>query len=158
MNESKIAVPFGASSPGSEVPAKPQRRLFSAEEKKRILEETDRALVNGGGVGAILRREGIYSSTLHGWRKERDSAVHKAFSQKRGPRPQRNPLAGENEKLRRQNQRLQEELEKAHIVIDVQKNYRARLTGTPWWTRNSDPGTLVRREQWPPTFWCSVNP
>jgi len=65
--------------------------------------------------------EGLYSSTLHSWRKERDSAVRKAFSQKRGPLPQRNPLTAENEKLRRQNQRLQEELEKAHIIIDVQK-------------------------------------
>jgi transposase len=76
-------------------------------------------------VGAILRREGIYSSTLHSWRKERDHAVHKAFSQKRGSRPQRNPLAAENEKLCRHNQRLQEELEKVHIILDVQKNIDA---------------------------------
>jgi transposase len=74
--------------------------------------------------------KGVYSSTLHGWRKERDSAVHKAFSQKRGPQPQRNPLAAENEKLRRHNQRLQEELEKAHIIIDVQKKV-AKLLGQP---------------------------
>ena len=78
----------------------------------------------------MLRREGIYSSTLHGWRKERDAAVQKAFSQKRGPRSQSNPLAGENEKLRRQNQRLQEDLEKAHIIIDVQKKV-AKLLGHP---------------------------
>jgi transposase len=107
VSEVKIAIPFGTSSADVEVPAKAQRRIFTAEEKKRILEETDRALANGGGVGAVLRREGIYSSTLHGWRKERDRAVHKAFSQKRGPQPQRNPLAAENEKLRRHNQRLQ---------------------------------------------------
>ena len=124
MSEAKIAVPFVASLADSEVAAKPQRRVYTAEEKKRILEEIDRAVANGGGVGAILRREGIYSSTLHGWRKERDRAVHKAFSQKRGPQPQRNPLAAENEKLRRHNQRLQEELEKAHIIIDVQKKWR----------------------------------
>ena len=130
MSEAKIAVPFAASSADPEVVSKAQRRIFSAGEKKRLLEETDRALANGGGVGVILRREGIYSSTLHGWRKERDAAVHKAFSQKRGPQPQRNPLAGENEKLRRQNQRLQEELEKAHIVIDVQKKV-ARLLSRP---------------------------
>jgi transposase len=105
-----------------EVPEKAQRRKFSAEEKKRILEDVDRA-TGHGGIGAVLRREGIYSSTLHAWRKERDAAVHKAFSQKRGPQTRRNPLAGENEKLRRQNQRLQEELEKAHIVIDVQKKW-----------------------------------
>ena len=117
-----MAVPFATSSPDPEVPAKAQRRKFSAEDKQRILEEVGRA--------AVLRREGIYSSTLYAWRKERDAAVHKAFSQKRGPRPQRNPLAGENEKLRRQNQRLQEDLEKAHIVIDVQKKV-ARLLGRP---------------------------
>ena len=129
MSETKIAVPFAASSPDPEVPAKPERRKFSAEDKTRILEETDRA-VEHGGVGAILRREGIYSSTLHGWRKERDAAVRKAFSQKRGPQTKRNPLSSENEKLRRQNQRLQEELEKAHIIIDVQKKV-AKLLGHP---------------------------
>ena len=124
MSEAQIAVPLVASSADVEVPAKAQRRIFAAEEKKRILEETGRALANGGGgVGAILRREGIYSSTLHGWRKERDRAVHKALSQKRGPQPQRNPLAAENEKLRRHNQRLQEELEKAQIILDVQKKW-----------------------------------
>ena len=129
MSEAKTVVPFAASSPDPEVPEKAQRRKFSAEDKKRILEEVDRA-AGHGGIGAVLRREGIYSSTLHGWRKERDVAVHKAFSQKRGPQPKRNPLAGENEKLRRQNQRLQEELEKAHIVIDVQKKV-AKLLGHP---------------------------
>ena len=129
MSEAKSIVPFLASSPDPEVAAKPQRRKFSVEDKKRILEETDRA-VGQGGVGAILRREGIYSSTLHGWRKERDSAVRKAFSRKRGPQPQRNPLAAENDKLRRHNQRLQEELEKAHIIIDVQKKV-AKLLGHP---------------------------
>jgi len=129
VSEAKVAIPFVASSPDPEVPAKPERRKFSAEDKTRILEETDRA-VEHGGIGAILRREGIYSSTLHGWRKERDAAVRKAFSQKRGPQTKRNPLFSENEKLRRQNQRLQEELEKAHIIIDVQKKV-AKLLGHP---------------------------
>ena len=129
MSETKIAVPFLANT-DSEVPAKPKRRRFSAEDKKRILEEVDRAPAGHGGIGAILRREGIYSSTLHGWRKERDAAVRQAFSQKRGPQPRRNPLTSENEKLRRQNQRLQEELEKAHIIIDVQKKV-AKLLGHP---------------------------
>jgi hypothetical protein len=58
VSETKIAVPFVTSSPDPEVPGKPERRKFSAEEKKRILEETDRA-VDHGGVGAILRREGL---------------------------------------------------------------------------------------------------
>jgi len=130
VSEYKTTVPLAADSVDPEVAAKPRRRVFSAEEKARILEETDRALANGSSVGAILRREGIYSSSLHNWRKERDQAVRKAFSQKRGPQSQRNPLSGENEKLRRQNQHLQEELEKAHIIIDVQKKV-ARLLGSP---------------------------
>jgi transposase len=129
VSEAKMAVPFVASLPDPEVLAKAQRRRFSAEDKKRILEDVDRA-TGHGGIGAVLRREGIYSSTLYAWRKERDAAVHKAFSQQRGPQTRRNPLTSENEKLRRQNQRLQVELEKAHIVIDVQKKV-AKLLGYP---------------------------
>jgi transposase len=129
VSEAKMAVPFVTSSPDPEVPAKAQRRRFSVEDKKRILSEVERAAEHGG-IGAVLRREGIYSSTLHSWRKERDAAVHQAFARKRGPQTQRNPLVGENEKLRRQNQRLQQELEKAHIVIDVQKKV-ATLLGHP---------------------------
>ena len=91
-----MAVPFATSSPDPEVPEKAQRRKFSAEDKKRILEDVDRA-TGHGGIGAVLRREGIYSSTLHAWRKERDRAVHKAFSQKRGPQTRRNPLVAVRE-------------------------------------------------------------
>ena len=55
MSEAKLAVPFATSSPDPEVPAKAQRRKFSAEDKKRILEEVDRA-TGHGGIGAVLRR------------------------------------------------------------------------------------------------------
>ena len=92
-----------------EVTPKAKRRSFSATYKKKILAEVE-AAAGSGGIGEILRREGIYSSTLTSWRKERDTAVDGAFSRKRGPEPKRNPLTSENEKLRRQNQRLQEEL------------------------------------------------
>lgn len=129
MSEARVAIPFVTSSPDPEVPARAQRRKFSAEDKQRILSEADQA-TERGAIGALLRREGIYSSTLAHWRREREAAVKKAFSQKRGPQPKRNPLAGENEKLRRHNQRLQEELEKAHIVIEVQKKV-AKLLGHP---------------------------
>ncbi len=83
MREAKIGVPFVASSVDVEVPAKAQRRIFTAEKKKRILEETDRALANGGGVGAILRREGIYSSTLTAGVKSAIARCTKPF-RKRG--------------------------------------------------------------------------
>jgi transposase-like protein len=123
----------GASSvsaaPDPEVTPKAKRRSFSAVYKKKVLAEVD-AAAGTGQIGAILRREGIYSSTLTGWRREREAAVHNAFSQKRGPEPKQNPLAAENENLRRQNQRLTEELRKAEIIIDVQKKV-ALLLGRP---------------------------
>ena len=65
-----------------------------------------------------------------GWRRERESALAKAFSQKRGPEPASNPLANENERLRRQNQHLEEELRKAEIIIEIQKKV-AMLLGNP---------------------------
>jgi hypothetical protein len=67
---------------------------------------------------------------LTGWRKKRAAAAESAFSQKRGPEPKHNPLAAENEKLRRQNQRLQEELRKAGIIIEVQKKLSLLLGAT----------------------------
>jgi transposase len=82
------------------------------------------AAAESGSIGEILRREGLYSSALTNCRKERDAAVLEAFSQKRGPEPKRNPLNAENEKLRRQNVRLQDELRKAEIIIDVRKKLR----------------------------------
>jgi transposase len=106
--------------PDAEVTPKAKRRMFNAAYKKKILAEVD-AAAGSGSIGELLRREGIYSSTLTNWRRERDAAVESAFSQKRGPEPKHNPLSAENEKLRRQNQRLQEELRKAEIIIEVQK-------------------------------------
>src|SRR5947208_17179506 len=71
--------------PDPEVVAQAKRRRFTAEYKQRILAEADRAK-GSGGVGALLRREGLYSSVLTRWRRERDAVVIKAFApQKRGP-------------------------------------------------------------------------
>jgi transposase len=118
-----------AGAPDPEVTPKARRRSFNATYKKKILAEVD-AAAGTGSIGELLRREGLYSSTLTSWRRERDTAVQKAFSQKRGPEPKHNPLTAENEKLRRQNQRLQEDLRKAEIIIDVQKKV-AMLLGRP---------------------------
>ena len=130
MNDSQSSGLSLASAVDSEVPSKPRRRTFTAEYKKRILEEAD-AAKEKGAIGALMRRERIYSSTLSGWRKEREAAVHQAFSQKRGPHPKSHPLTKENDKLRRQNQRLQEDLEKARIVIEVQKKVARLLRELP---------------------------
>ena len=120
---------FESVSPDPEATPKAKRRIFSASYKKKILAEVE-AAVGSGSIGEILRREGIYSSTLTSWRKERDAGVDRVFSRKRGPESKRNPLTAENEKLRRQNLRLQEELRKAEIIIDVQKKV-AMLLGRP---------------------------
>jgi transposase-like protein len=116
--------------PDPEVVAQAKRRRFTAEYKRQILAEADQAK-GTGGVGALLRREGLYSSLLTDWRRERDAAVVRALTpQKRGPKSKRDPLAEENEQLRLQTQRLTEQLRKAEIIIDVQKKVAA-LLGRP---------------------------
>src|SRR5882724_6684208 len=119
------------SAPDSEVVAKPKRRTFTAEYKQRILMEAEAAAALPGGVGALLRREGLYSSLLAYWRRERADGILKALTpRKRGPKSTRNLMEEENQKLRRQNARLAEDLRKAHIIIDVQKKVAA-LLGNP---------------------------
>ena len=102
-----------------EVVAKPSRRRFSPAYKLRILEEVDRC-TELGEVGRILRREGLYSSSLATWRRAARNGSLKALSKKRGRKPERNPLAEKVRKLERQNARLENELRKAHLIIDVQ--------------------------------------
>jgi transposase len=125
------ATPTSASRPDPEVVAKPKRRTFAAEYKQRILQEAELAAAIPGGVGALLRREGLYSSHLVTWRRERQAGILEALkSRKRGRRSERNPLAEENQKLRRQVGQLTEKLRKAEIIIDVQKKVAA-LLGNP---------------------------
>ena len=116
--------------PNPEVVAKPRRRTFTADYKRRILDEADSARFSGS-VGALLRREGLYSSHLVTWRRERDAGILEALTPlKRGPKSKRHPLEDENHKLRRHNDRLTEQLRKAEIIIDVQKKVAA-LLGRP---------------------------
>ena len=117
-----------ASRPDPEVVAKAKRRIFTAEYKQRILQEADSAAATRGGVGALLRREGLYSSHLVNWRRERNQGIQEALApRKRGPKSQRIPLAEENQKLRRQVGQLTEKLRKAELIIDVQKKVAALL-------------------------------
>jgi transposase-like protein len=116
--------------PNPEVVPQAKRRRFSADYKQRILAEADQAK-GSGGIGALLRREGLYSSLLTTWRRERKAGALKALApRKRGPKSKRDPVAEENQQLRRQNERLTEDLRKAEIVIDVQKKVAA-LLGRP---------------------------
>lgn len=100
-----------------EVDPKAKRRRFGAAYKARILEEIERS---PGHSGAILRREGLYSSQLSKWREQRRKGTLKALSNKRGPKG-KSAAEIENEKLRRENARLVRELEKAQILIGAQK-------------------------------------
>lgn len=113
--------------PDPEVPERPQRRRFTVEYKLALLAETDAAPL--GGIAAILRREGLYSSHLDAFRKQRDAGTLVAGTPRRRG-PQRNPLSAENAKLRRENERLRRDLENARLVIDVQKKV-AKLLGIP---------------------------
>ena len=116
--------------PDPEVVPQAKRRRFTAEYKQRILADADRAK-GSGGVGALLRREGLYSSLLTTWRRERDAVVLQALApQKRGPKSKRDPVAEENQQLRRETVQLKEALRKAEIVIDIQKKVAA-LLGRP---------------------------
>lgn len=114
--------------PDPEVVADAKRRTFTAEYKQRILSEADAAAMQSGAIGALLRREGLYSSHLVTWRRERAAGILKGLApHKRGPKSKRGPQEDEIQKLRRENQRLSEELRKAEIVIDVQKKVGALL-------------------------------
>ncbi len=113
--------------PDPEVVAKAKRRRFTASYKQQILTQAD-AAAEHGGIGALLRREGLYSSHLTKWRRERAASIRQGLEpRKRGPKSKRNPLAEENQKLQRANERLTEQLRKAEIVIDVQKKVGALL-------------------------------
>lgn len=121
-----------------ELTPRPKRRTFTAAEKLRLLDEADRAAATGG-IGALLRREGLYSSALTDWRRLRDAGTLSALTpRKRGPAPApENPLAAELAKANRENARLRRRHEQAEAIIAVQKKVAA-LLGTPLEADDSD--------------------
>jgi transposase-like protein len=110
---------------GPELVERPRRRRFSAEYKLRIVREAD-ACERPGEVGALLRREGLYSSLLTEWRRARDAGALEALERPRG-RPRADPRDAENAELRRRLERAEAELVKARKVIEVQGNVSALL-------------------------------
>jgi transposase-like protein len=113
------------------VPEQARRRQFSTEYKLRILREAD-ACSEPGQVGALLRREGLYSSLLSAWRRQREQGVLKALRpKKRGRKPApKDATSVEVEQLRKQNARLQQRLEQAELIIEVQKKV-SEILGIP---------------------------
>ena len=120
-----------AAPPDPEVPAKAARRRFTAEYKLRVLTLVD-ACNEPGCLGKLLRREGLYASNLNTWRSQRDRGVLSALAPKKRGRKEsvRDPLHAENEKLRKENERLSSRLRQAEIIIDIQKKI-SQILGIP---------------------------
>jgi transposase-like protein len=119
-----------ASIPDSEVTARPKRRRFTAEYKRSILDQAA-AAQNAGAIGALLRREGLYSSHLSTWKRQREQGELDALApQKRGPKVTVSLLVVENRKLVAANARLAKRLRNAELIIEVQKKVAA-LLGNP---------------------------
>ncbi len=110
----------GSSFVDTEVPQKASRRYFTPSYKQEILEKVDRCSAPGE-IGALLRREGLYSSHLAAWRAARKKGALAGLSKKRGPSKQDSAEAKELRALKRENERLREKLRRAETVIGVQK-------------------------------------
>jgi transposase len=131
-SSNRKGLPKGVSGADPEVvPDKARRRRFSAKYKRQILDEAD-ACAEPGQVGALLRREGLYSSHLTAWRKQRDAGALAGLTpKKRGRKPrQRNPLEKQVQQLERDKARLERELEKSRIIIEYQKK-ASEILGIP---------------------------
>jgi transposase-like protein len=112
--------------PDPQVPERPRPpRQYPAAYKLRILEEYER--LDKAGKGALLRREGLYTSLISEWRKQRDKGALQALQQRRG-RPPTEPLARENARLERENARLRDQLARQAKVLEVQGELSALLS------------------------------
>jgi transposase-like protein len=127
MDEKNSAATHPKVIPDPEVPEKTVRRKFTAAYKLRILKEADSC--NGQGqIGALLRREGLYSSSLTSWRRQVNQGL---IPKKRGPVTQKTaPLIRRNAELERENEKLAHKLKQAELIIDVQKKVAELLKGS----------------------------
>jgi transposase len=126
------AAPAAAASMETEVVAKAPRRRFTAEYKRRIVREADRC-TTAGAIGALLRREGLYSSHLTNWRAARDRGELEGLApKKRGPKaPPPDPLAKKIAEQEREIGKWRKRAERAEALVEVQKKVAA-LLGTPF--------------------------
>ncbi len=110
------------SPPDPEVPEKKLRRKFTAKYKLRILTEAD-TCTRPGQLGALLRREGLYSSYLNTWRRQRENGILQAMAPKKRGRKQKekNPLVKKVAQFEKENLRLQQKLKQAELIIEAQK-------------------------------------
>jgi transposase len=112
-----------------EVFERPVRRRFTAQYKERIVREAE-GCTQPGQIGALLRREGLYSSHLDKWRRKLAQGGRAALVAKRGRKPKRTPVEVENEQLRKRNARLECRLKQAEAIIEIQKKV-SEILGVP---------------------------
>ena len=115
--------------PPVEVVARATRRAFTAEYKLRILEEAD-ACRGHGEIGALLRREGLYSSILSSWREQSRKGSASALADVRRGRKAASPEARENERLRKERARANRRLKRAELLLEIQKKV-SEILGVP---------------------------
>ena len=104
----------------------PKRRTFSAAYKARIVAEYDQ-LATGRERGALLRREGLYSSHITDWRKQRDTGATAGLKEKPAGRPARSSEAVDNERLRKENEKLTAELARTKAALEIMGKAHALL-------------------------------
>ena len=119
----------GAAVPDPEVPEKAARRRFPAEYKLRVLREAEGS-VEPGALGALLRREGLYSSHLTTWRRQQEQGALEALTPKKRGRRAPHPLSRRVAELERENAHLQRRLKQAETIIEVQKKV-SEILGIP---------------------------
>jgi transposase-like protein len=125
MTAAQVRAQTGGMEPDPEVAERPRPpRQYPAAYKLRILEEYEQ--LDKAGKGALLRREGLYTSLISEWRKQRDRGALAALQQRRG-RPPADPRQRELARLERENARLRDQLERARKVIEVQGELSALL-------------------------------
>ena len=126
-----------------EVPAKARRRRFPAEYKQRVLREADAARGDAGEIGALLRREGLYSSHLATWRRARERGELAGLSPKRRGRKEKalNPLTKRVVELERDKRRLERRLKQAELLLEIQKK-ASQLLEIPLGSRDDEDGSV----------------
>jgi hypothetical protein len=129
---------IGAARPEPEVLEKATRRTFTADYKRYVLRQAD-ACKGSGEVGAFLRREGLYSSHLTSWRRQRERGEIEGLApKKRGHKRHREMVpVQEVERLQRENQKLRWRVEQAELIIDIQKK-ASEMLGIPLRSLPSD--------------------
>ena len=127
MEEKNSAMAHPKVVPDPEVPEKTVRRKFTAAYKLRILKEAE-SCTEQGQIGALLRREGLYSSSLTSWRRQ---VAQGLIPKKRGPAAQKaDPHMRRIAELERENEKLAHKLKQAELIIDVQKKVAELLKGS----------------------------